>query len=118
MRTPNLQNSSAKISTAAEEALVPKNHGSLLTFGSLLVPIDFSPHSNETIKYAAGLAALTGVNMRILHVFQIPEYPAAFYNGLSLERETVKMYVETAKREANAQLSLIAEDLRSKGIEC
>ena len=54
--------------------------------------------------------------MRILHVFQIPEYPAAFYYGLSLERETVKMHVETAKREADAQLSLIAEELRSKGL--
>lgn len=54
--------------------------------------------------------------MRILHVFQIPEYPAAFYYGLSLEREAVKMHVETAKRQADAQLSLIAEELRSQGL--
>jgi nucleotide-binding universal stress UspA family protein len=116
MRTPNLQNPPSKISTAAEESLVAKDNGFLLSFGSLLVPVDFSPHSNETIKYAAGLAALTGANISILHVFQIPEYPAAFYYGLSLERETVKMHVEAAKREANAQLSLIAEELGSKGL--
>jgi universal stress protein A len=116
MRTPNLQDSSSKISTAAEESLVTKDNGCLLAFGSLLVPVDFSPHSKETIKYAAGLAALTGANMRILHVFQIPEYPAAFYHGFYLERDTVKRHVETAKGEANAQLSLIAEELRSKGL--
>ena len=91
MRTPNLQDSSSNVATAAEETLVAKNKGSLLAFDSLLVPVDFSPHSNETIKYATGLAALTGADMRILHVFQIPEYLAPFYYGLSLERETVKM---------------------------
>ena len=62
------------------------------------------------------MAALTGANMRILHVFQIPEYPATFYHGLYLENETVKMHVETAKRQAAAQLSLIAGELRSKGL--
>jgi hypothetical protein len=78
MRTPNLEDSSSKISTAAEESLVAKDNGCLLAFGSLLVPVDFLPHSNETIKYAAGLAALTGANTKYCTSFKYLNIPQHF----------------------------------------
>jgi universal stress protein A len=89
----------------------------LIAYRLFLVPIDFSEHSKKTIEYATQLAILTGASLRLLHVFQIPDYPAAFYHGLYLEHEAVKIHVETAKREATAQLSLIADQMHAKGLE-
>jgi universal stress protein A len=89
----------------------------LIAYRLFLVPIDFSEHSKKTIQYATQLAALTGASIRLLHVFQIPEYPAAFYHGLYLEHEAVRIHLETAKREATAQLSQIADQMRAKGLE-
>jgi nucleotide-binding universal stress UspA family protein len=82
-----------------------------------LVPVDFSDHSNRTVEYATRLAALTGASIRLLHVFLIPEYPAAFYQGLYTEHEAVKIHVEAAKREALAQLSLVVNQIHAEGLE-
>ena len=94
-------------------------HGSerLIAYRLFLVPVDFSEHSKVTIQYARQLAALTGAGIRLLHVFQIPEFPAAFYHGLYLENEAVKLHLETAKREALTQLSQIAEQMRANGLQ-
>lgn len=89
----------------------------LIAYRLFLVPVDFSEHSKKTIQYARQLAALTGASIRLLHVFQIPECPSAFYQGLYFEHEAVKLHVETAKREATAQLSLIAEQMRAYGLQ-
>jgi universal stress protein A len=89
----------------------------LISYRNFLVPIDFSEHSKKTIQYAIQLATLTGASIRILHVFQISDYPAAFYHGLYLEQEAVKVHLEAAKREADAQLSLVAEEIRAHGVE-
>jgi nucleotide-binding universal stress UspA family protein len=90
-------------------------HGSerSIAYHLFLVPVDFSEHSKKTIQYARQLAALMGASLRLVHVFQIPDYPAAFYHGRYLEHEAVKIHAETAKREATAQLSLIAEEVRA-----
>jgi universal stress protein A len=89
----------------------------LIAYRLFLVPIDFSQHSEKTIEYAIQLAALTGARIRLLHVFLIPDYPAVFYQGLYVEHEAVKIHVETAKREALAQLSLVADQIHAKGLE-
>jgi nucleotide-binding universal stress UspA family protein len=89
----------------------------LITYRLFLVPIDFSEHCKETIQYAIQLAALTGASIRMLHVFHMPDYPAAFYQGLYVEHEAVKIQVEAAKREALTQLSLFADEIHANGLE-
>ena len=89
----------------------------LVAYRNLIVPIDFSEHSKKTVEYATQLAAFTGASIMILHVLQITEYPAAFYEGVYTEHEAIKTHVETAKREANAQLSLVAQQILAKGLE-
>ena len=88
-----------------------------IAYTLFLVPVDFSEHSKKIIQDAGQLAALTGAGIRLLHVFQIPEFPAAFYHGLYLENEAVKIHLETAKCEAITQLSLIAEQMRANGLQ-
>jgi len=114
-----------KLSSDQTSGVLPSSEQTLDTLGSdrliayrlFLVPVDFSDHSKKTIQHATHLAALTGATIRLLHVFQIPDYPAAFYQGLYVEHEAVKIHVETAKREALAQLSLVADQLHAKGLE-
>jgi universal stress protein A len=89
----------------------------LITYRLFLVPIDFSDHSKKTVQYATQLASLTGASIRLLHVFLIPDYPATFYQGLYVEHEAVKIHVETVKREALAQLSLVADQIHANGLE-
>ena len=105
------------VSSSSEQSRGARGSDHLIGYRSFLVPIDFSEHSKKTIEYATQLASLTGASMQILHVFQIPDYPAAFYQGLYLEHEAVKIHLESAKREADAQLSLIAEQVRAHGLE-
>jgi universal stress protein A len=102
---------------SSEQILDAPGSDRSIAYHLFLVPIDFSDHLKKTIQHATHLAALTGASIHLLHVFQIPEYPAAFYQGLYLEHEAVKNYVETAKRETLAQLSLVAEQIHSKGLE-
>jgi universal stress protein A len=104
------------VSTSSDQTNDPHGSERLIDYRLFLVPVDFSEHSKKTIQYARQLAALTGASIQLLHVFQIPEYPAAFYHGLYLEHEAVKIHLETAKREAAAQLSLIAEQMRANGL--
>ena len=95
----------------------PLGSDRLIAYRRFLVPVDFSDQSKKTIQYAIRLAALTGASVRILHVFHMPDYPAAFYQGLYVEHEAVKIHVETAKREALTQLSLIADQIHANGLE-
>ena len=76
-----------------------------IAYRSLLVPIDFSEHSKKTKEYATQLAALTGASIKILHILQMPEYPAGFYEGIYIQPDVVKGVVEAANRDANEQLS-------------
>jgi universal stress protein A len=117
METKISPDQSAGASSSSEQPRDAGGSDRLISYRSFLVPIDFSEHSKKTIEYATQLASLTGASMRILHVFQIPDYPAAFYHGLYVEHEAVKIHLEAAKREADAQLSLVAEEVRAHGLE-
>jgi universal stress protein A len=117
MKTKIPQDPPSGASSSSEQAFDARGSDRLRAYSKLLVPIDFSEHSKKTIEYATKLAALTSASIKILHVFQIPEYPAAFYEGLYIEHEAIKTHVDKAKREASAQLSLIAEQIRAKGME-
>jgi universal stress protein A len=88
-----------------------------MVYRNLLIPIDFSEHSKKTIDYATQLADLAGASMKILHVLKLPEYPAAFYQGLYIEHDQIKTYLETGKAEATAQLSLITDLILAKGLQ-
>ena len=86
-------------------------------YSNILVPVDFSEHSKKTIEYATQLAALTGATIKILHVLQMPEFPAAFYQGLHMAHDPVKTNVEAAKLAASSLLSQLSEQIFAKGLE-
>jgi nucleotide-binding universal stress UspA family protein len=96
---------------------VKASSDSSISYRDLLVPIDFSEHSQLTIEHATRLAAFTGANIKVLHVFQIPDFSAGFYQGLYIENELVKTHLERAKAEAKAQLSQITDQIQARGLQ-
>jgi universal stress protein A len=53
------------------------------TIAQILVPVDFSPHSDYALSYAAGLAASLRASVRLVHVLE-PIPPMAVGEGLYL----------------------------------
>jgi nucleotide-binding universal stress UspA family protein len=117
MKSKILLDKVSDVSASSEQTDAAHGSERLIAYRLLLVPVDFSEHSKMTIQYARQLAALTGAGIRLLHVFQIPKYPAAFYHGPYLENEAVKLHLETAKCKVTAQLSLIAEQMHANGLQ-
>ena len=53
--------------------------GTIEAMEKILVPVDFSPYSEEALSYAKELAALYGAGLQLLHTIEEPAYPY-FYN--------------------------------------
>jgi nucleotide-binding universal stress UspA family protein len=117
MNTKNPPDPPSDVSSSQQEGLPAAQSDSLEGYRRFLVPIDFSEHSKKTVESAIQLAVLTGGNITLLHVFQAPDYPVAFYQGLYTEHEQVKTQVDSLKREANAQLALVIEQIVARGLE-
>jgi nucleotide-binding universal stress UspA family protein len=117
MSTNNPPDSSSEIWSSKGEGIPTAEANPLAGYRKFLVPIDFSEHSKQTVESATQLALLTGGSITLLHVFQVPNYPAAFYQGLYTEHEQVKIQVDSLKREANAQLALVIEQITATGLE-
>jgi nucleotide-binding universal stress UspA family protein len=117
MNTKNPTGPPSDVSSFKEEGVLRAESDPSEGYRKLLVPIDFSEHSKKTVEAATQLAVLTGGSITLLHVFQVPNYPAAFYQGLYTEHEQVKTQVDLLKREANAQLALVIEQIVAKGLE-
>lgn len=89
----------------------------LVKYRNLLVPIDFSEHSKKTVEYATQLAFFTGASIKILHVSQTPENPAALYEGIYVDSDLLQSSLENARREANQKLSQVTEQIHAKGVD-
>jgi nucleotide-binding universal stress UspA family protein len=60
-------------------------------FKQLLVPHDFSPHSDRALQLAIGLAKKTGAHIRLLHVFESPQAAFEPYGILPLEPHLIEI---------------------------
>ena len=102
---------SSEALSPSEQAFKPESGSRLVTYRNFLVPIDFSEHSKKTIEYATQLAALTGASIKILHILQMPERPAAFYRGINIQPNLSDRDV------ANEQLSQVIGEILAKGLQ-
>jgi nucleotide-binding universal stress UspA family protein len=117
MNTENTPGPSSDVSSPKEEGSPAAESDHWAGYRRFLVPIDFSEHSKKTVESATQLAVLTGGSITLLHVFLVPDYPAAFYQGLYTEHEQVKIQVDLMKREANSQLALVVEQIVARGVQ-
>ncbi len=66
---------------------------------AILVPVDFSPHARTALSTARALAAVTGSELRALHVFERPIHPEIYIGGMPVETPEFPA-VERSLREA------------------
>jgi universal stress protein A len=58
----------------------------------ILVPIDFSEHSERTLRFSVRLAEMTKAGLILFHVFELPEYARAPTEGYSLNYGEQKQF--------------------------
>jgi universal stress protein A len=87
-----------------------------LAYKAILVPIDFSEHSKKTIKYATRFAAGYRAAVRLLHVFQIPDYAVIQYEHRQVGCDQLKNQVDIAEEEARQNLDEFENELLKRGI--
>src|SRR5258708_1855953 len=88
-----------------------------LIYKVILVPIDFSEHSKRTVEYAKRIAARDDASIRLLHVFQIPEYAVTQYEHRQQGSEQLRSQVDWAEEEAQENSNAFENELLSKGIK-
>jgi universal stress protein A len=87
-----------------------------LTFKVILVPIDFSNHSKKTVRYATRFAARYHATVRLLHVFQIPDYAVTQYENRQPGFDQLKKQVDIAEEAARGNLEAFEKELLSQGM--
>jgi universal stress protein A len=82
---------------------------------SILVPTDFSEHSDKAIKQAADIAEQNSSKIYLLHVVDWPQQCAVDY---CIAEETIQAVVEKSKNEATKKMKEEVEKvLRTKKID-
>lgn len=79
---------------------------------TILVPTDFSPHSDRAIEFAVKLAKLTGGKIHLLHCYQINVGGVSPY-GVTVPEEFNRQVREAAVKRVEAA----AEAIAAAGIE-
>jgi nucleotide-binding universal stress UspA family protein len=81
MTTPTLPNAPSTDLTPAQEPSPGLGEEGARLYRRILVAVDFSEHSNQTVAHGTNLAARCGAEVTLLHVLQIPEYASVPYQG-------------------------------------
>jgi len=77
-------------------------------FQHLLVPHDFSPHSDRALQAAIGLAKQTGARIRLLHIFESPQATFEPYGILPLEPHLIEV-PQSARERLQQELDRVLE---------
>jgi universal stress protein A len=114
-----MTNQVSSTSEASVEQESPKDSQTLDQIGYrvILVPIDFSEHSRKTADYAARFATRYRAAIRLLHVFQIPDYAVTHYEQRQCGSEELKSQVDWAEQTARENLGAYESELLSKGVK-
>jgi nucleotide-binding universal stress UspA family protein len=79
-------------------------------FERILVPVDFSEHSETAVRYAEDLAGRYQAGLQLLHVVEVPTYP---YFYVPPEEE----YIQTRRKRANEALEEFAATALGSAVE-
>ena len=75
-----------------------------LTIKTILVPTDFSDHSDGALDYAVALATQFKAALHLVHVYPIPSLAAAAMDGAIVSLPELEAELRTAAETAMAQL--------------
>ncbi|MFQ5696996.1 MAG: universal stress protein [Myxococcota bacterium] len=79
---------------------------------TILVPVDFSNHSDRALRYALEIAQHFGARLHLFHAYSLPAGPATAYDYM------IPADLSAGLREAAIQrLDELAKTLEQKGVE-
>jgi len=116
MKEDVLPDSATGSKSATEETVRATGQEVDPTFKRILVPIDFSEHSERTVSYAVKFASRYEATVQILHVFEVPDYVVTPF-ARRKRPEAVKAHVDTAEQEAREHLAAVEQELLNRGLK-
>jgi nucleotide-binding universal stress UspA family protein len=81
----------------------------------ILVPVDFSPYSEEALSYGKELAVLYGAGLQVLHTIEEPAYPYFYTPGGSVS--TIQQ-LEALRERAEEALDKLLEEAKGPEVPC
>jgi nucleotide-binding universal stress UspA family protein len=85
------------------------------TIRSILVPVDFSPHSDRAVSYATGLATQLGASIELLHVVEDPFLAGAWNPEIYIP--DVTQILTALSDDAESRLAITKAGIRAQGIK-
>jgi universal stress protein A len=104
-------------SKSSQEGIAASDADDQLSYSRILVPIDFSECSKQSISYAARFALRNKAALLLLHVFEPSHYPIKGDEVAKPSSELLKAQADSAEGVAAASLAKMESELRSRGIE-
>ena len=117
MKEDVLPDSATSAKSSTEGTVRPTGQEADPSFKRILIPIDFSEHSERTVSYAAKFASRYDATVQILHVFEIPDYVVTPFARRKQDPESVKALVDTAEQEARERLAAVEQELLNRGLK-
>ena len=117
MNTEPLLNPPATAVSPAKESGPDLGAEDAFSYRNILVPVDFSEHTEKTVANATNLAARFKAKLTLLHVFQTPEYASLLYQGTHLKMDELRSSLSFAEQQAAEQLGELEGRVRQKGIQ-
>lgn len=65
----------------------PSDTDEVMPYLKILAPVDFSPDSKKALRYAVALAQLFDAHLQVLHVVDMPVYPAHYSVNVDLAEQ-------------------------------
>ena len=112
-----LPNSGAGLTSTSHQDGSTAEEEDGIAFRRILVPIDFSGHSNKTVSYAIQLASQGNATVLLLHVFQIPDYVVTPFARRKQHNDQLESHVGFAEQAARESLSAFEQQVLSRGIK-
>jgi universal stress protein A len=86
-----------------------------VTTQHILVPVDFSEHSEQALEYAMSLAPSLRARLTLLHVIQVPILAAGPHMGAGM---ALASYLEQIESDMSHTLEACAKRVRAAGLTC
>jgi universal stress protein A len=119
MTTQPSLNPPATGSSTAKDPAPGGGEEDALSYRSMLVPVDFSEHTEKTVSHARKLASRFEAKLTLLHVFQTPEYASLPYQGTHLNLDELKQTSQfsLAEQLAAEKLAELESRVRQQGLK-
>jgi nucleotide-binding universal stress UspA family protein len=79
---------------------------------TILVPVDFSEHSDKALEYAIGLAKRFGSKLHVLHAYHVP-VPIATPDQIAIPRD----YFTSIREAAAKRLKACGDKIAAEGLK-